>query len=254
MHKTEWNAYHWVVVFLHGGPGGETSKANTVFFNPKVYRVVLFDQRGVGKSRPRNELRGNNTHRLLEDIEKLREHLTISKWHMVFGGSWGSTLGLIYTQTYPSRVGSLVIRGVFTARRAELAHSRLEANGAALFYPEMKEKFLGFLPEEERDDPVKAYYKRLTCDDPEIVASAAREWNRWDLTIGNLARKPLTYDLLDDTEWCLTHALLESHYFAHGAWLEDGQLLAPENVARMKHIPGKSVPCSSVVLAFQSTS
>lgn len=229
------------MVFLHGGPGGSGSnQANTKFFDPAVYRVVLFDQRGSGNSRPRNELRENTTQHLVQDIEKLREHLAVSKWHLVFGGSWGTTLGLLYAQTHPERVGSLVLRGVFTARKTELAHTRSGRLGAARFFPEMYDKFVGFLPEDERRDPISAYYKRLTGDNPEIVTAAAREWNRWDLTIGNyLKPDPSAYDLLEDPECCLTYALMESHYFVHGAWLEDGHLLASANVQKLENIPGK---------------
>ncbi|KAH8890613.1 proline iminopeptidase, partial [Thozetella sp. PMI_491] len=222
------------VVFVHGGPGGETSRGNTKFFNPAIYRVVLFDQRGAGKSRPRNELRDNTTQHLVEDIERIREHLGIHEWHMVFGGSWGTTLSLAYTQTHPSRVGSLVLRGVLTVRKSELAHSRRAA--AAMFFPDVYEKFLGHLPESEREDPIKAYYSRLTSDNIETATDAAREWNRWAMSIECLV--PESFDETEDPEGSLTHALLEAHYFVNGAWLDEGQLLAPENVEKMKNIRG----------------
>ncbi|KAH8678240.1 prolyl aminopeptidase [Xylariales sp. PMI_506] len=229
------------VVYLHGGPGGSTSRANTKYFNPAVYRVVLFDQRGAGKSRPQNELKENTTQRLTEDIEKLREHVGVSKWHMVFGGSWGSTLGLHYTQSHPDRVASIVVRGVFTMRKSELGFSPSNPGPATKFFPEEYERFINFLPEPERQDPTPAYYKRMTSEDRETALAAAREWNRWELSLGTLVPGPNVYAKLDDPDWCLTHALFEAHFGINGAWLEDGQLLAPENIEKMKHIPGAIV-------------
>ncbi|KAF7550656.1 hypothetical protein G7046_g7951 [Stylonectria norvegica] len=227
------------VLFLHGGPGGETSHANTQFFNPNIYRVILFDQRGCGQSSPRNEIRENTSHQLVADIEKLREHLKVPQWHLVFGGSWGTTLGLLYTETYPERVKSIILRGVTTMRKHELAHSRNGAEAAGKYVPEMYDKFTGFLSVEERDDPIAAYYKRLTSDDEVAVASAAKEWNRWALSLLSLKRGPDDYNELQDTEGCLTHAKLEAHYFVHGCWLEEDQLL--KNIDRIKHIPGAIV-------------
>ncbi|KAI0123449.1 proline iminopeptidase [Xylariales sp. AK1849] len=228
------------VVFLHGGPGGQTNRSNTLFFNPAVYRVVLFDQRGAGKSRPRGEISENTSHHLVADIEKLRQHLGIQQWHMVFGGSWGTTLGLLYTQTYPKNVKSLVLRGVTTLRKSELADAR-GPNGAAKFFPEMYEMFVNFIPAEERGDIYAAYYKRLTSGDDDLVAAAAREWTRWILTIESMKLDPDIYSELDDAESCLTNAKIETHYFTHGAWLKEGQLLERSRIDTMKHIPGAIV-------------
>lgn len=228
------------VIYLHGGPGGSTSPANAEFFDPAVYRVVLMDQRGVGKSRPRNELRENTTQHLSDDVERLRAHLGIEKWHMVFGGSWGSTLGLFYAQAHPEKVGSLVLRGVFTARRSELLVEG--APVARLFFPQEWEAFMNYLPADERGDFITAYYKRITSDDKEVAQAAAREWSRWDLGSGTLRPDPWVAQMLDQPDWCLTHSLLESHYlFQNSAWLEDGQLLAPANMEKIKHIPGAIV-------------
>ncbi|KAK6073295.1 hypothetical protein SCUP515_06907 [Seiridium cupressi] len=141
-------------------------------------------------------------------------------------------------RTYPERVKSLVLRGVSTMRVAELVHSRRGPNGAAKFYPEMYEQFIGLLPADERKDPIAAYYKRLTSEDEEVLFSAAREWNRWDLTMGYLRYAPDAYARLDDAPWSVTHAKLEAHYFAHAAFLEEGQLLSGPNIDKMKHIPG----------------
>lgn len=165
------------VVFLHGGPGGSTSKASTVFFDPAVYRVVLFDQRGAGKSLPVAELRENTSQLLVSDIEALREHLAITKWHMVFGGSWGSTLSLLYAQTHPEAVGSLVVRGIFTVRESEVQWTRT-AGGAGTLFPEAHEEFMNFLPPAERKDPWPAYHKRLTSEDLETRLNASRAWSK----------------------------------------------------------------------------
>ncbi|KAI3325202.1 prolyl aminopeptidase [Xylariaceae sp. AK1471] len=226
------------VIFLHGGPGGNTSPANTRFFNPAVYRVVLMDQRGAGKSRPRNELRENTTQHISDDIERLREHLGISKWHLVFGGSWGSALSLFYSQAHPKRVGSIVIRGVLVPRKSEY---RTNGRPAALFFPQEWENFLTFLPENERQDPISAYYARITSKDREIALAAAKEWNRWGGSLGTLRPDPSSLARIEDPEWCLTHALFESHCFQKDAWMEDGQLLWPANMEKIKDIPGAIV-------------
>ncbi|KAJ5266725.1 proline iminopeptidase [Penicillium angulare] len=227
------------VVFLHGGPGGQISVNSARFFNPDVYRVVLFDQRGSGRSTPKNELRNNTSQHLVGDIEKLRIHLRIEKWHLIFGGSWGTTLGLLYTQTHPDRVKSLILRGVTTLRKTELAHSRRGLNGAARVFPDMYDRFVGFLPENERNDVIAGYYNRLTSGDSKIACAAAMEWNRWDLTLTALRRDTETYQKLDDPDWCFTHALLEAHYFHNNAFIEEGQLLA--NMDKMSDIPGAIV-------------
>ncbi|OKL57334.1 hypothetical protein UA08_07456 [Talaromyces atroroseus] len=223
-------------LFLHGGPGGSTSQSNTIYFNPSVYRVVLFDQRGAGRSTPSAEIQENTTQHLIQDIEALRKHLQIAKWHLVFGGSWGSALALLYAQEYPQYVGSLVLRGICTVRKAELEWSRGSA-GAARIYPDAYQKFLSFLSGVEREDPIKSYYKHLLSSDRDTRVAAAREWNRWDLTIGSLAPSHEAFSKLDDEKWLLTHATLEAHYFAHGAWIEDGQILRPQNVDKIRHIP-----------------
>lgn len=226
------------VIYLHGGPGGSTSPSNAQFFDPAVYRVVLMDQRGVGKSRPRNELRENTTQHLADDIERLRAHLGVEKWHVVFGGSWGSTLGLFYAQAHPERVGALVLRGIFTARRSELLVEG--APVARLFFPQEWEAFLNYLPEEERGDYITAYHKRITSDDKEVAYAAAYQWSKWDLNMGTLRPDPWTAQMLEQPDWCFTHSLFESHYlFQNAAWLEDGQLLAPANMEKIKHITGK---------------
>lgn len=227
-----------VVIFLHGGPGGSTSKSSTVFFDPSKYRVVLCDQRGAGKSTPSGELRENTSQHLVADIDALRQHLGITKWHLVFGGSWGSALSLMYAQAHPDSVGSIILRGVHTCRKAEYAWSRGN-NGAARLYPDAYEAFLSALPEADREDPIAGYYKLMTSNYEAVRIAAAREWNRWDLTLSNL--KP-SYAQLGNTEWILVHARLETHYFSNGCWVEDGELLRKENIDRIRHIPSEYLP------------
>ncbi|KAH8689679.1 proline iminopeptidase [Talaromyces proteolyticus] len=224
------------VIFLHGGPGGSTSLSNTLYFNPDIYRVVLFDQRGAGKSTPSAEIKENTTDHLINDIETLRIHLKISKWHLVFGGSWGSALALLYAQNHPEMVGSLILRGILACRKIEREWSRGDS-GAARIYPEEYHKFLSFLPESERQDPFKGYYKYLLSDDKSTRLAAAKEWNRWDMTIGSLTTDEHTFEKLNDEKWLLSHALLEAHYFSHAAWLTDEQILFKQNVDKIRHIP-----------------
>src|ERR1700736_2035667 len=152
-------------VFLHGGPGGGTDEKMRTFFDPRVYRIVLFDQRGCGRSRPHANLQDNTTWHLVEDIERLREHLGIRRW-LVFGGSWGSTLGLAYAQTHPDRVTELVLRGIFLLRRWEVDWFYQNPGGAAALYPDLWEQYVAPIPEAQREGLVRAYYKRLTSDDP----------------------------------------------------------------------------------------
>lgn len=228
------------VVFLHGGPGGSTSKASTVFFDPAVYRVVLFDQRGAGKSLPVAELRENTSQLLVSDIEALRKHLGIDKWHMVFGGSWGSTLALLYAQTHPEAVGSLVLRGIFTVRKSEIAWTRT-ADGAGALFPEAYDEFISHLPEPERVDIWAAFYKRLTSEDYITRVKAAQAWNKWEVGISYLVPEPNVLDSLSDDTWSLQHARMEAHYESNGAFLEEGQLLRSDNIAKIKHIPCESL-------------
>ncbi|KAM5495856.1 putative prolyl aminopeptidase [Microsporum canis] len=223
------------VIFLHGGPGGHCTKGNTTFFNPDVYRVVLFDQRGSGKSLPNSEMRENTTHHLVEDIEALRKHLGVEKWHMVFGGSWGSTLSLVYAQAHPEAVGSLVLRGIFTFRREELEWSRHIVAGR--LYPDAYEEFVNFLPEKDREDVVAAYYKLIQSDDKQTRITASRAWNKWELSISELRQNPQSLSKLDDEDWTLAHATMELHYAVNDAWIEHGSLLKKEKIDLIRHIP-----------------
>lgn len=229
-------------IYLHGGPGGHTTKSNTAFFDPDQYRVVLLDQRGCGQSRPNAETRENTTWHLVDDIEKLRRHLKIEKWHVVFGGSWGSTLALVYAQTHPGSVGSLVLRGVFTVRQLELNWTLIE--GANILWPDAFDEFINFLPEEERKNHVESYRRRLLSDDPKISLPAARAWNKYEISISTLYPSAEAFKQLDDESYLLAHARTEAHYFTNKAWLEEGQLLKKENVDKIRHIPSKPIPHS----------
>lgn len=224
-----------IVLFLHGGPGGQTSKSNTVYFNPALYQVVLFDQRGAGKSTPNAEILENTTQHLVDDIEALSNHIGILKWHIVFGGSWGSTLALLYAQAYPDRIGSLILQGIFTGREEELVYSR--GTGAALIFPDLFDDLLSYLPEEDRENVTKAYYKFLTSPDRETRLAAARAWNTWDMSIGSILPDPDILEKINDDNWSLAHALLECHYFLHRVWLEDGQIMKKINLDKIRQIP-----------------
>ncbi|KAK8069002.1 hypothetical protein PG994_005618 [Apiospora phragmitis] len=228
------------MIFLHGGPGAGTSKANTAFFNPAVYRVVLLDQRGAGKSTPCAELRENTTQHLVADIETLRKHLGIPKWHMVFGGSWGSTLSLAYAQTHPDMVGSLVLRGIFLGSRQEGEWA--EMAGAA-FYPDVQGAFLDYLSTaEERAEPDRAFHRLATTgDDRGARLAAARAWNKREMSMSAAKPGPEALALLENEDWVMSHACLELHYFANSCFLEPLQFLRPENIARIRHIPSSLV-------------
>lgn len=207
---------------------------------------MLYDQRGAGQSLPNACIEENTTHHLIKDIESLRKHLGIEKWFMMFGGSWGATLALLYAQQFPDMVGSMVLRGIFTATQREIEWTRMPGGGAAKIWPAEYEKFLSFLDDDEQQkrNPAESYYKYLlnvSADDEAAQkkrVEAAVEWNRWELAIGALTHTPSTYDKLMEGDWVLAHATLEAHYEANGAWLEEGQILKKENMERMRHIPG----------------
>lgn len=238
------------VIFLHGGPGGEgCTIADTIFFSPKIYRVVFLDQRGAGKSTPTAELRNNTSHHLVSDIELLRMHLSIRKWHMVFGGSWGSTLALLYAQMHPEVVGSLVLRGIFLVRQAELDWNYRD--GASRVFREVHKAFREYIPESERGDILTAYYRRLTSHDERIRQEAGRNWSRLEMAAYALLPDSVESQMVErdqgDPKWAETCGRIEAHYFMNGAWLEEGQLLKKENIDRIRHIPSELV---GLVLVF----
>ena len=221
------------VVFLHGGPGGGTNPKCRRFFDPKVYRIVLFDQRGCGRSLPHAELEGNTTWDLVADIERLREHLAIERWQ-VFGGSWGSTLALAYAQTHPEKVTELVLRGIFMLRRWELEW--FYQKGCDALYPDAWETYLAAIPPVERGDMMGAYHRRLTSDDAAVRTGAARAWSVWEGATSYLYQDTAHIASSGEDEFALAFARIECHYFVHGGFFEhDDQLL--RNVERIRHIP-----------------
>lgn len=224
------------VVFLHGGPGGGTEAKHRRYFDPSVYRIVLFDQRGCGRSTPFASLEANTTWDLVADIEKLRVELGIETWQ-VFGGSWGSTLSLAYAETHPERVTELVLRGIFLLRKEEIRWFYQE--GASWVFPDAWQEYWNHIPEAERGDLLKAYYARLTSDDPAVQRAAAKIWSVWE---GRTSCLIPNVDLINRTagdEFSLAFARIEAHYFVNDGWLVDGkELLAPANIARIRHIPG----------------
>jgi len=221
------------IVFLHGGPGGGTNPTQRRYFDPRKWRVVLFDQRGCGKSTPHAELRENTTWDLVEDTEKLRRHLGIDRW-VVFGGSWGSTLALAYAETHPDRCKGLVLRGIFLLRRSELLWFYQE--GASHLFPDAWEKYLAPIPRSERGDLMRAYYKRLTSRSRTTRLEAARAWSIWE---GSTSRLLPDEDLIRRSgraRFAEAFARIECHYFVnHGFLKPDTQLL--DNVDRIRKIP-----------------
>jgi proline iminopeptidase len=221
------------VVFLHGGPGGGTNPKCRQFFDPAVYRIVLFDQRGCGQSTPHAELIDNTTWDLVADIERVREHLGIDHWQ-VFGGSWGSTLALAYAQTHPDKVTELVLRGIFMLRRQELEW--FYQKGADMLYPDAWETYVNAIPEAERGDLMSAYHRRLTSDDAKVRTDAARAWSVWEGATSFLMQDPAHIESSGENAFALAFARIECHYFVHGGFFEhDDQLL--RNVDRLRNIP-----------------
>jgi proline iminopeptidase len=223
------------VVFLHGGPGGGSSPDHRRQFNPDKYKILVFDQRGCGKSTPYASLENNTTWDLVEDIEKLRTQIAkVEKWQ-VFGGSWGSTLALAYAETYPERTTELVLRGIFLFDQYEIDWMYKDG-GASQVYPDKFEEFLAPIPESERGDLVEAYRKRLTSSDPGVQLAAAKAWSKWEGDIVTLLPSPETIEHFTSPEVAVAVARIENHYMATHGWLEEGQLLG--NASRLRGIPG----------------
>ena len=220
-------------VFLHGGPGGGGDTTPRRFFDPVRYRIILLDQRGCGRSRPHAELRENTTWDLIADIEALRSRLNIERW-LVFGGSWGSTLSLLYAETHPERVTQLVLRGIFLLRPAEIAW--FYQQGASDLYPDAWEPYWNFIPAAERDDMVHAYYRRLTGPDPQVALEAARRWSVWEGSTSHLLASASTVERFGADHFALAFARIEAHYFVNQAFMaEPNQIL--RDVGRLRQIP-----------------
>ena len=225
------------VVFLHGGPGGGSSPDHRRQFNPDKYKILVFDQRGCGKSTPYASLEHNTTWDLVEDIEKLRTEVSnVDKWQ-VFGGSWGSTLSLAYAEKYPERTTELVLRGIFLFDQYEIDWMYKEG-GASQVYPDKFEEFLALIPQEERGDLVEAYRRRLTSGDEAEQLRAAKAWSKWEGDIVTLLPSPETIEHFTSPEVAVAVSRIENHYMANHGWLEEGQLL--EGASKLKGIPGVS--------------
>lgn len=228
------NAVGKPIVFLHGGPGGGITPIYRRFFDPQLWRVVLFDQRGCGKSTPYADLEDNTTWDLVADIEALRSHLGINHW-CVFGGSWGSTLALAYAQTHPERCTGLILRGIFTLRQKEIRWFYQE--GASYLFPDAWEHYLEPIPPKERHDLVRAYYARLTSDNPTTRLTAARAWAVWEASTSKLIQDPELLKRFRQEEFAEAFARIECHYFMNGGFFsQDNQIL--QNAERIRHIPG----------------
>ena len=222
------------VVFLHGGPGGGSEPKQRRFFHPDKYRIVNFDQRGCGKSTPYASLEANTTWDLVGDIEKIREHLGIERWQ-VFGGSWGSTLALAYSETHPDRVTELVLRGIFLLRKQEI--DWFYQRGASVLYPDAWEPYVSHIPEPERGDLLLAYYRRLTSEDPAVRLAAAKIWSAWEGATSKLLPDAAFTAHYEEDEFALAFARIEAHYFVNKGFMKtDAQLL--EDTSRIRHIPG----------------
>lgn len=243
-------------VYLHGGPGGGSSPDQRRVFDPDRYRIVLFDQRGCGRSTPHagdpaSDLSTNTTWHLVADMERLRAHLGIDTW-LVCGGSWGSTLALAYAQTHVDRVDALVLRGIFTLRQREL--DWFYEGGAATVFPDRWQELLGPVPPDERGRVVEAYDRLLHDPDETVRRRAARAWSRWEMSTVTLVPDERLLAQVDDDRFALDFARIENHYFRHGGWLREGQLLADAH--RLADVPGVIVQgrydmCTPMMTAWE---
>lgn len=224
------------VIFVHGGPGGGVEGWYRQFFNPEKYRIILFDQRGAGKSTPHACLENNTTWDLVSDMEKLREHLQIDGKWVVFGGSWGSTLSLVYAISHPERVEALILRGIFLCRKKEI--DWFYQSGASFLFPEAFEAYKSVIPLEEQNDLVTAFYKRLTGTDEEEKLKCATAWSVWELATSRLYVDPkYIARAAENPQFALAFARIECHYFHHNIFIESDQWIL-DNIHKIAHIPG----------------
>jgi len=221
------------VVFLHGGPGTGCAPYHRRYFDPQVYRIVLFDQRGCGKSTPHACLENNTSQDLVADIETIRQHLKIDQW-VVFGGSWGSTLGLLYAQTHPASVSGLILRGIFLGRDKDVKW--FYQQGTSRLFPDYWEKFIDPIPEAERGDMVAAYHRQLTGDNEVQQLRAAKAWSMWEGMTATLQMDKAVINSFSSSHSALSIARIECHYFINHCWLEPDQLL--NNIQTIRHLPG----------------
>lgn len=221
------------VLFLHGGPGGGCGKYDRRYFDPQKYRIILFDQRGAGRSTPHAELESNNSQALVDDIEKIRAHLNVDKW-VLFGGSWGSTLALLYAQSFPEYVSGMILRGIFLCRDQDLQW--FYQAGADRIFPDYWADFLQPIPENERSNLIEAYYSRLTGDNELAKMAAAKAWSQWEGRCATLRPNPDVVKSFSDPHTAVSLARIEAHYFINDAFIENNQIL--NNVEKLEGIPG----------------
>ena len=239
-------------IYLHGGPGGGCNPGQRRVFDPDKYRIILFDQRGCGRSKPFASLANNTTWDLVEDMERLRKHLDIEQWQ-VCGGSWGSTLALAYAQTYPNYVAELILRGIFTLRQSEL--DWYYQYGASRIFPDEWEKFLAPIPLDEQQNLIEAYYARLTGDDEDIQVQAARAWSMWEGSTINLLQRPGQIEHFGSEKFAIAFSRIECHYFIHKGWFESDNWLI-EGASKINHIPtvivqGRYDVCTPMATAWE---
>jgi len=226
------NAHGIPVLFVHGGPGGGTSPAHRSFFDPEKYRIILFDQRGCGRSRPHASLQDNTSQALVTDMEVIRQQLNVDQW-LLFGGSWGSTLSLLYAQTHPERVSGLILRGIFLCRQQDIQW--FYQRGASAIFPDYWLEYEKVVPEDERGDMLTAYYRLLTSDNEIARMAAAKAWSVWEGRCSTLDPNGDLVDHFADPHVALAMARIEAHYFINHAFMDANQLL--NNTDRIRHLP-----------------
>ena len=240
LHKIYWersgNPYGERILIIHGGPGAGSQPRYRRYFDPKKFDIIQFDQRGCGNSLPFSELRENTTINLVEDIEKLRNHFKIETWNL-YGGSWGSTLALIYSIKHPNRVKSLILRGIFLCRSFELKW--FYQYGASEIFPDEYEKYISVIPKNERSDLIKSFYKYLTSNNENLRQKAANAWTRWELSTSHLIKKELKIESNSKNSFSDAFARIEAHYFINKIFLEDDFIL--NNIDKLNEIPIKIV-------------
>lgn len=224
------------ILFVHGGPGAGCSAEDRCFFDPEKYRIILFDQRGAGRSKPHAHLEDNTTQTLIHDIETIREHLNISKWAL-FGGSWGSTLSLLYAQAYPERVLAMILRGIFLCREADLQW--FYQHGASLIFPDYWQDYVNPIAESKRGDMITAYYELLTGNNELAKMQAAKQWSLWEGRCATFRPNNHVIDTFCNTHFAVALARIEAHYFINNAFIQPNQIL--DNMEKIKNIPATIV-------------
>lgn len=222
------------ILFVHGGPGSGCCEDHRRFFDPNVFRIILFDQRGCGRSTPHLELSGNTTQALVEDIEKIRQHLSVDQF-ILFGGSWGSTLSLVYAQTHPDRVSALILRGIFLNRNSDIQWL-FGGSGANKIFPDHWDEFLELIPEAQRHNPILAYYEMLTGEDEVARMAAAKAWSTWEGHCSTLEPNKHVLELMKNPHHALSLARIECHYFMNNCFMEANQIM--RNMDKLAEIPG----------------